>query len=79
MSTEYKALTIEEFCKIYGKCCRGTFYNMVRAGLGPRIFHVGGRRITQDGRTIPNGVRISREAAEEWLRQREAAAMRDHR
>lgn len=57
---EPTAYTIEEFCEAH-RISRGHFFNLKRAGLGPREMHVGGRVI------------ISGEAAVEWRREREAA------
>jgi hypothetical protein len=72
-----QAFTIDEFCTVYAKCCRGTFYNMVREGIGPKLFYIGATRTTKDGKPVPSGVRISKQAAEEWLRAREEAADSD--
>jgi excisionase family DNA binding protein len=55
------AFTIREFCGRY-RLSRSTFYNLLSAGEGPRIFRVG------------NSVRISAEAAEDWRRERESEA-----
>ena len=57
MTTE--VFTINEFCLAH-RISRATFYNLRKSGQGPREMHVG------------VGVRISKEAAEEWRREREA-------
>jgi hypothetical protein len=59
---ERAAYTIEEFCEAHGGFSRAHFFNLRAAGLGPREMCVGRRRL------------ISKEAAEDWRRQREAAA-----
>ena len=59
MSTD--AYTINEFCLAH-RISRATYYNIRKSGYGPREMHVG------------TGVRISREAAEEWRRERESAS-----
>ena len=55
------AYTIAEFCLAH-RFSRATFYNLRKSGQGPREMHVG------------NGIRISREAAEQWRRERESAS-----
>jgi hypothetical protein len=54
------AFSISEFCEVHG-ISRAHFYNIVKTGVGPRMMYVGGRKI------------ISREAAADWRREREAA------
>jgi hypothetical protein len=58
---EREAYTIEEFCRSHG-FSRAHYFNVAREGRGPRIMRVGAR------------VLISKEAAAEWRRTREAAA-----
>lgn len=53
--------TIEEFCKSH-RISRGTFYNLQKAGIAPRVMRVGKR------------VMISAEAAADWRRARENAS-----
>jgi predicted DNA-binding transcriptional regulator AlpA len=57
--TTVDALSIDEFCARHG-ISRGSFYNLRKAGLGPREMKLGAR------------VLISVEAAADWRRQREA-------
>jgi predicted DNA-binding transcriptional regulator AlpA len=52
------AFDIIEFCHRHA-ISRSAFYNSLKAGTGPRIMRVGTR------------VLISREAAEQWRRERE--------
>src|SRR5579859_8159688 len=61
MDDSYDALSIDQFCKRHG-FKRATYYNLIKRGEAPRFFTIGSRRF------------ISKEAAEEWLREREAAA-----
>jgi len=61
MDQDYDALSIDEFCDRH-RISRGTWYNLLKANKAPRFITVGSRRY------------ISREAAEEWRREREAAA-----
>ena len=58
--TEQLAYSILQFCSLHG-ISRSSFYNLVKAGRGPRTMTVYGR------------VLISREAAEAWRRQCEAS------
>jgi predicted DNA-binding transcriptional regulator AlpA len=51
--------SVIEFCQRHG-ISRSAFYNALKVGEGPRLMRVGNR------------VMISREAAAEWRRQREA-------
>lgn len=62
----FDALSIDEFCARHG-FCRGSFYNLQKRGKAPKFFHVGARRF------------ITREAAEVWRREREAAAEVEHK
>jgi predicted DNA-binding transcriptional regulator AlpA len=55
------AFSIAEFCELHD-ISRAHFYNFIKTGGGPRMMDVGGRKI------------ISREAAEAWRREREAAS-----
>jgi predicted DNA-binding transcriptional regulator AlpA len=54
------AFSILEFCRRHG-LSRSAFYSALKANQGPKLMRVGSR------------VMISREAAAEWRRQREAA------
>src|SRR6188508_1498698 len=54
--------SISQFCTAHGNICRASYYNMKKAGKGPREMRVGSR------------VLISEEAAAEWRRAREAEA-----
>lgn len=56
--TETDADSVKEFCRRHG-FSPATFYNLRRAGLGPKIFKVGKRTL------------ISREAGAEWRRMLE--------
>jgi hypothetical protein len=56
-----KAASIEEFCEAHD-LSRASFYNMRKAGIGPREMRVGAR------------VLISDEAAADWRREREVAS-----
>jgi hypothetical protein len=66
IATQLVAYSVDEFCAAHGPISRGTLYNMWRDGIGPRFMIVGSGK----GRRI-----ISIEAAAEWRREREAAAM----
>jgi predicted DNA-binding transcriptional regulator AlpA len=55
------AFTIVEFCHLH-RISRATFYNMVKAGVAPRVMVVGGRKL------------VSAEAAADWRKEREKAA-----
>jgi predicted DNA-binding transcriptional regulator AlpA len=55
------AYSIDQFCAAHG-ICRASYYNMKKAGTGPREMRVGSR------------VLISYESAAEWRREREAEA-----
>lgn len=50
--------TVPEFCAVH-KISRGTFYNLLKAGKGPKVLKVGSRTL------------ITKESAAEWRRQRE--------
>jgi hypothetical protein len=56
------AFSIRQFCVAYGDFSIDTYFKMNREGWGPATMKVGGRTL------------ISREAAEAWRREREAAA-----
>jgi hypothetical protein len=58
---EPEAFTIDEFCKAF-RISRAHYFNMQKAGETPRVMHVGKRVI------------ISRQAAADWVADREAAA-----
>jgi hypothetical protein len=55
------SMSIREFCRLHG-ISEDQFYKMQREEWGPTVMHVGSRTL------------ISREAAERWRREREAAA-----
>jgi hypothetical protein len=55
------SFTIDEFCAA-GKICRATYYNLKKAGKGPRVMRVRSRD------------RITQEARRDWHREREAEA-----
>lgn len=57
---EPQAYTIEAFCEAHG-FSRAHYFNQAKEGRGPRVMRVGSR------------VLISKEAAAEWRREREAA------
>jgi excisionase family DNA binding protein len=59
-----RAFTIEEFCKSYG-ISRALYYKLLKSGHGPRIAKIGSKTL------------ISDEAADEWLREREIASLRE--
>ncbi len=59
MNTATAAFSIPEWCDA-NRISRGTFYNLQKQGIGPRIMRVGKR------------VLITPEANEEWRRAREA-------
>jgi predicted DNA-binding transcriptional regulator AlpA len=61
---ESAVFDIPGFCK-WANVSRSTFYEMQRAGTGPKWFKAGA------------AVRISRRAAREWLLEREAAAAKE--
>jgi hypothetical protein len=56
---EREAFTIDEFCNSHG-FSRAHYFNLQHRGEGPRTMQVGARRL------------ISREAAAQWRREREA-------
>lgn len=58
---ELEAFTIDEFCRAH-KFSRASYFNLKKDGCGPREMRVGTRVI------------ISREAAADWRRDREAIA-----
>jgi predicted DNA-binding transcriptional regulator AlpA len=55
------AQTVDEFCAD-NNLCRATFYNLRKAGRGPRIMKIGSRTL------------ISAEASSAWRRQMEDEA-----
>jgi hypothetical protein len=59
---EREAYTQEEFCEINGGFSRSTYFNLKKTGKGPREMRIG------------KLVRITREAAADWRREREAEA-----
>jgi hypothetical protein len=60
----FAAYSIAAFCKAHS-ISPDMFFKLMRQGLGPKVFRVGRRTL------------ISVPAAEEWVREREAAAARD--
>lgn len=57
--------SVSEFCRLYlAGGGESTFYDLQKRGEGPRTFKSGFRTL------------ISREAAQEWVREREARAQR---
>ena len=52
------AYTIDEFC-IAHRISRRTFYDLIERGEGPKLMHIGSKRL------------ISAKAAAKWRRQRE--------
>lgn len=58
-STTPRAHTIKSFCAEY-KVSHSQFYELVKAGLGPRMYYIGRRGF------------ISDEAAAQWQREMEA-------
>jgi hypothetical protein len=62
-SDEGLALSVDEFCVLH-RISRANFYLIVKAGRGPKIMKVGARTL------------ISREAAADWRRRMEAAAIK---
>jgi predicted site-specific integrase-resolvase len=59
MNPETAATTVDEFCQAH-RISRASFYNYLKAGLGPVIMKVGGRTL------------VSNEAAAAWRRRMEA-------
>jgi hypothetical protein len=60
-SDEADAISIPEFCRRH-QISVGMYFKIAREGFGPRIMKVGRRTL------------VSREAAEEWRRERELAS-----
>ncbi len=58
---ERNAYTVKEFCTVHS-ISRGTFYQLLKAGNGPKFFKVGRKTL------------VSVAAAERWLKQMEAKA-----
>ncbi len=56
-----EALSVNEFCASHG-ICRASFYNLLKAGVGPRLMKVGRRTL------------ISVNAAREWRERLERIA-----
>jgi len=63
---EKEADNVNEFCERYG-LSRSSFYNLFKLGQAPRIMRVGGR------------VMISKEARDDWRRDRELGAAKPDR
>ena len=61
MDHDQDAYSIDQFCMRHG-FCRSVYYKQKAAGKGPREMQVGARKI------------ISKEAAADWRREREAEA-----
>lgn len=59
--SEQDAYSIREFCQRY-RLSTSFFFKMKNEGFGPRVMKIGGR------------VLISKEAAADWRREREAAS-----
>ncbi len=55
---EVQAQTVDEFCQSH-RISRGTFYNLLKDGRGPRVMKIGSRTL------------ISAEAAVDWRRRME--------
>jgi hypothetical protein len=53
------AYSVDEFCR-RNRICRATFYNLIRAGRGPRLMKVGARTL------------ITVESAADWRRRMES-------
>jgi hypothetical protein len=64
-SEQTDALSIVEFCRRNG-ISTALYFKINREGLGPSLMRVGRRTL------------ITREAAEEWRREREAASAQPH-
>lgn len=60
------SITIDEFCKLH-RLSRGGFYLLQKQGAAPPIFRIG------------RHVRISEEAAREWLAMREGKSIAANR
>src|SRR5262245_47605424 len=58
------SMSIKEFCRLHG-ISEDQFFKMQRQGWGPKVMRVGSRTL------------ISHEAAAEWRREREQAAIRE--
>jgi predicted DNA-binding transcriptional regulator AlpA len=56
------ALSVDQFCAKYG-VCRASFYNLLKAGRGPKVMKLGSRTL------------ISAEADEAWRAERESATL----
>ena len=63
-SQSLDAFNISQFCEQHS-ISRSAYYDMEKQGKGPRTFSIGGKG---------KGKRISKEAAADWRKQREAAA-----
>jgi hypothetical protein len=63
ISSSVGVFSVSEFCRLYlAGGGESTFYDLQKRGEGPRTFKSGWRTL------------ISREAAQEWVREREAKA-----
>jgi hypothetical protein len=63
ISSPVGVFSVSEFCRLYlAGGSESTFYDLQKRGEGPRTFKSGWRTL------------ISREAAQEWVREREANA-----
>jgi hypothetical protein len=58
ITMDAQAQSVDEFCQSH-RISRGTFYNLLKDGNGPRVMKVGGRTL------------ISTEAAADWRRRME--------
>src|SRR5205823_9073177 len=64
-SSSVGVFSVSEFCRLYlAGGGESTFYDLVKRGEGPRTFKSGCRTL------------ISREAAQDWVREREARVQR---
>ncbi len=64
ISLSVGAFSVSEFCRLYlAGGSESTFYDLQKRGEGPRTFKSGSRTL------------ISREAAQEWVHEREAKVL----
>lgn len=59
------AYSVAEFCRLHGNITRQHFYNMIKRGIGPQIFKVGGRTL------------ISVYSAAKWMEEQESITRQD--
>ena len=60
--TSKPSFTVDEWC-FQRRICRATFYNLLKAGKGPKVLKIGSRTT------------ITAEADEEWRLAQEAVAL----